>query len=402
MAVLLGGATAAQAQSQAPAEPRPPTAEESFARGVQLHQSGDVLGAIEAYQDALGQEPGRVDARSNLGAAYVRLGRYDDAAREYRRALETEPRHAGVRFNLALALYKSALVGEAEEELGRVLALEPGHQAALLLRADCRLQRGDDAGVVALLEPHETTLAQDRLFSYLLGTALLRRNELERGQTFIDRLFKEGDTATARLLMAVAHLGRKDARAAEVELARAAELDPKLPTVHSLHGRALLDSGRRAEAADAFRRELGHNPNDFDSNLYLGLLLKDDNKLDEARDYLKRASRLRPQDPRVLYGLGSVYLSAGDVVEAEKALEAVTVAAPDYLQAHVLLAMVYYRQKKKDLGDRERTIAERLQRERQGREPGADETLGPAYRGQDLPPDPDASAKDKPPGPGQP
>ncbi len=52
-----------------PASPAPPTAEESFARGVQLHQAGDILGAIEAYQDALQQEPQRIDARSNLGAA---------------------------------------------------------------------------------------------------------------------------------------------------------------------------------------------------------------------------------------------------------------------------------------------------------------------------------------------
>ena len=30
------------------------------------------------------------------------------------------------------------------------------------------------------------------------------------------------------------------------------------------------------------------NPNDFDSNLYLGMLLKDDQKLDEAYEHLKR------------------------------------------------------------------------------------------------------------------
>jgi tetratricopeptide (TPR) repeat protein len=229
------------------------------------------------------------------------------------------------------------------------------------------------------------------LYAYLMGTALLRRSEFLRGQVFIDRLFKEGDAAPARLLMGLAHLRRKDGRSAVAELERAAELDPKLPTVHSVHGRALLDSGRRAEATEAFRRELANNPNDFDSNLYLGLLLKDENNLDEARDYLKRASRLRAQDPRVLYGLGSLHLAAGQVEEAEKALAAVTVASPDYVQAHVLLAMVYYRQKKKDLGDRERAIAERLRQERQAGEAGASGDLGPAYKGEELPPDPAAT-----------
>jgi tetratricopeptide (TPR) repeat protein len=383
LVVPMAAPSAVLAQAEAP--PVPPTAEESFARGVQLHQSGDILGAIEAYQDALGKEPQRIDARSNLGAAYVRLGRYEDAVREYRRALEVDPRHVGVRFNLALALYKSALVAEAARELEQVLSLDPRHAQALLLLADCRLQMGHDADVVALLEPHEAELGQDSLYCYLMGTALLRRNELQRGQVFIDRLFREGETAPGRLLMGVAHLRRRDARSALAELERAVELDPKLPTVHGLHGLALMQSGRRADAAEAFRREFANSPNDFDSNLYLGLLLKDDGKLDEAEDHLRRAGRLRPNDPRVLYGLGSLDLAAGRDQEAEKALEAVTAASPEYVQAHVLLATAYYRLKKKDRGDRERAIAEQLQREQQGREPGASDALGPAYKGEPPP-----------------
>lgn len=384
--------------SASAAQPGPPAAEELFAKGVQLHQSGDILGAIEAYLLALEREPRRVDARSNLGAAYVRLGRYEDAVREYRQALEVDPAQAPVRLNLALALYKSARIQEAAAELEQVLALDPRNKAALLLLADCRLQMGADAKVVALLDPHEGELGQDPLYCYLMGTALLRRNELPRGQTFIDRLFRDGDTATGRLLMGAAHLRRKDPQAAVAELQRAAELDPRLPAVHSFHGLALMDLGRRPEALEAFRRELAGNPNDFDSNLYLGLLLKDEGWLDEAGDHLRRAARLRPHDPRVLYGLGSLHLSTGRVEEAEKALEAVTAAVPEYAQAHVLLAMVYYRQKKKDLGDRERAIAERLRQESQQREAGASDDLGPAYKGEGLPPDPaGASAKEKPP-----
>ena len=379
--VLLGAPLAAAAAG-------PPPAEELFAKGVQLHQSGDILGAIEAYTLALEQEPGRIDARSNLGAAYVRLGRYEDGVREYRRALEVDPGQAAVRLNLALALYKSALVPEAAAELEQVLATDARNKAALLLLADCRLQMGDEAAVVTLLEPHEGELGQDPLYAYLMGTALLRRNELPRGQTFIDRLFRDGDTASGRLLLGAAHLRRKDPQAAVTELRRAAEIDPKLPAVHGVHGLALMDLGRRPEALEAFRRELAGNPNDFDSNLYLGLLLKDEGQLDEAGDHLRRAGRLRPRDPRVLYGLGSLHLSAGRVEEAEKALEAVTAAVPEYEQAHVLLAMVYYRQKKKDLGDRERAIAERLRQESQQREAGASDDLGPAYQGEGLPPAP--------------
>ncbi len=161
-----------------------------------------------------------------------------------------------------------------------------------------------------------------------------------------------------------------------------------------------MERGRRPEAVAAFRRELELNANDFDSNLFLGLLLKDESMLDEAYDHLKRAERQRPQDVRVLYGLGSLHLAAGRVPEAEAALQAVTAEAPDYLQGHVLLATVYYREKKKAEGDREKSIAEGLRQKQQAKEPGAADDLGPAYRGDESPAETSPSpAVSKTPGP---
>jgi tetratricopeptide (TPR) repeat protein len=240
---------------------------------------------------------------------------------------------------------------------------------------------GNDAGVVSLLAPREDQFKDDQLYAYLLGNALLRRNELLKGQAYIDRLFKGGETAQARLLLGVAHLRREDYRAAVPELQRAVELGPDLPAAHALLGRALMGMGRREEATQAFAAELSKNPNDFDSNLYMGLFLKDEGKLDEAYEYLKRAGRLRPEDPGVLYALGALHLAAGRTEEARKALEAVTAQVPDYRQAHVLLATAYYRQKNKEAGDKQQAIAEKLRAAEQAHEPGAADDLGPAYRG---------------------
>jgi tetratricopeptide (TPR) repeat protein len=365
-----------------------PDANALFARGVALHQRGDILGAIEAYGAALEKDPERVDARSNLGAAYVRLGRYDEAIGHYRAVLARLPDQAQVRFNLALALYKGARTAEAADELARVVEKDPANRSALLLLADCHLQMGDDAKVVDLLVPREEELKEDRLFAYLMGTALLRRNELMKGQSYIDRLFKGGDAAEGHLLMGVALIRKGDHRAALPELQKAVQMKPDLPAAHALLGRALMAMGRRDDAAAAFREELGRNPNDFDSNLYLGMLLKDDQKLDQAYEHLKRAARLRSQDTGVLYGLGALHLAAGRTDEARKLLETVVEKAPDYRQGHVLLATAYYRQKDKAKGDREQAIAEKLREEQQSREPGAAEDLGPGYKGENPVPAP--------------
>jgi tetratricopeptide (TPR) repeat protein len=271
-------------------------------------------------------------------------------------------------------------VGEAAAELEQVVVQDPKNKAAVLLLADCQLQLGRDAAVVELLGPREEELKDDRLFVYLMGTALVRANDLQRGQAYIDRLFREGDPAEAHLLMGATHLRRNDHRSAVPELEKAATGNPNLPGVHSLLGRALMGIGRRDDAKASFERELTRDPNDFDSNLYLGLFLKDEGRLDEAQEHLKRAGRLRSQDLAVVYLMGSLHLAAGRADEARRALEKVTTKAPSYRQAHVLLATACYRLKDQEAGDRHRDIAEKLRAEEQAREPGPVDELAPAFQ----------------------
>ncbi len=226
-------------RSSSPALPSerhaPETAEEFFAKGVARHQAGDILGAIEAYRSALEKEPGRVDARSNLGAAYVRLGRYQDAVEQYRKALEAEPQQSNVRFNLALALYKSALVNEAAAELEKVVAQDAGNTSALLLLADCQLQLGQDAQVSwpcsrpttrAWAGTGSTPTSSAAPFS--VATSSLR------GQALIDRCSGAATPPRGGCSWPLPTCGAPMPRAPCRSAQRAVELNPELPTVHSL------------------------------------------------------------------------------------------------------------------------------------------------------------------------
>lgn len=378
-AFLLG--TLAVLSSPAAMQAQSLDADALFARAIALHQTGDTLGAIENYQAVLEKDPGRVEARSNLGAAFAQLGRYAEAILNYQKVLEVKPDQHKVRFNLALAFYKASRLSEAVTELERVATQDPSNLRGVLLLADCRAQLGQDAGVIELLAPREQDFKDDRLYAYLLGNALIRRNEILRGQAFIDRLFRDGDTAEARVLMGVAHLRRDDNRAAVPEFEKAIALNAALPGAHSLLGRALMGAGRRDESVQAFAAELELNPNDFDANLYLGIMLKDDGKLDAAHEHLKRAQRLRSRDIGVQYALGALHLAAGRTEEARQALETVTAEAPDYRQGHVLLATAYYRLKDKEKGDREQARAEQLREGEQSKELGASEHPGPVSAG---------------------
>ena len=359
--------------------------EQIFSHAVELHQAGDIQGAIREYEAFLAIRPQRVDARSNLGAAYARLGRYEQAIVEYQRALAIEPGNATIRFNLSLAFYKGAHFREAAAELAQVIPAQPQNKNAVLLMADCNLRMGEYKKVVESLMPLETTESGDRTVSFLLGTALLNDGQVDKGQVYLDRILRDGDSAEARALMGSVRMEAHDYPGAIEEFRHALQVNPGLPRLYSLYGRALLAIGDRDGAIAAFKSQLETDPNDFDSNLYIGMILKQDEKYEDALSYIQRGLVVRPGDLGARYYLGSLYVSLGKTTEGESMLEQVVKEAPDFVAAHVSLATAYYRMKRKQDGDRERAIIQKLNAEKQAAAPGAAEGLGPAYRGEQAP-----------------
>jgi len=344
------------------------TFDRTFSRALEMQRAGDYVGAIETYKAALTIDPKRVDALSNLGAAYVHLGQFEDAIGEYKTALEIDPGNATVRMNLALAYYKSARPNEAVGPLKAVVAAAPETKNAYLILADCYLQTGRPQEAVALLKPRDAMFDGDLAFAYVLGTALLQTNEERQGQVYIDQIFKAGDSAEAHLLMGVAYLNHFDYASAKSQLERALQLNPRLPTANSAHGRALLGLGDAAAAERAFRQELSVNINDFEANLTLGSMRRTDQDFDDALIYLTRALAIHPGDLSARKLVASIKLQTGAVEEAAKILEAIVKDSPDSVDAHVQLATAYNRLKRKEDAEREREIVNRLNREIQAKQ----------------------------------
>lgn len=358
------------------AQPRPgagtrPTAESFFQQALELHQAGDVLGAIAAYQASLNLNPDNPGAHSNLGAAFVRLGRYDEAIKEYRTAVDADPNNVAFQLNLGLAYYKSAQMPLAAESFVNVLRRDEAHLNARLLLGDCYLQMGRFQQTIDTLALWEDSYGDSPAYAYILGSALIETDRLDQGQRLIDRIFAKGDSAEAHLLMATVHLRRTDNPAALGELQKAAALNPKLPLVHSLMGRALLRTGDQEGAAKAFITELTINPNDFQANLEIGDLRKREQRFDDAEPYIRRALRMRPQDPTARFSLAGLHVSRGETEPARAVLETIVTDSPAFTEAYVLLATVYYRLQRREDGDRMRGVIERLNAEAQAQQPGA-------------------------------
>ncbi len=355
-AVLL--ACAALAQDASP--------EQLFRDAVEAQRRGDYAAAVEKYQALIQLRPDVVEAHANLGAALAHLGRFDEAIAQYEQALAVSPDQPRIRLNLALAYYKTGRIDRAAAEFEKLHTAAPAEQQVTLLLADCWLQQGQNRKVVDLLAPLDSQYAEDAAFSYLYGTALMRDNQTDRGKQIMDRILRNGDSAEARVLMATARMGGRDYKGAKADLERAMELNPNLPGVHSLYGAALdrlMDAGARA----AYEKELALNPNDFPANLNLGIIALHERRLDDAETLLSRALAVRPQDPGALLQYANLLAARDKRDEAGRILEDLIGRYPDFREAHAVLAGLYYREKRKADGDREREIIRTLDAKQQAK-----------------------------------
>jgi tetratricopeptide (TPR) repeat protein len=345
-----------------------PSPQDLLKEAITSQQAGNFDQAIRDYRLILEKYPDLPEIRSNLGAALASDGQYAAAVVEYKRALRTKP-NAQVGLNLALAYYKMSELRLAIDMLKKVRNQAPSNVQAVLLLADCYLRTGQNKDVIELLTTLQRADEENQAYNYLLGTALVRDGQTARGQLIIDKILKNGDSAEARLLMGTTKYMVNDFSGAMTDFQQAVKMNPNLPEVHSWYGQALLATGDQAAAKKEFQVELQSDPQNFDANLRMGVLLRQDENNGEALKYFQHALEVRPGDFGARYQIAAVELAEGDLDKARHDLQSIVKEAPNFTEAHVSLATVYFREKNKLEGDRERAIVARLNAARQANEP---------------------------------
>jgi tetratricopeptide (TPR) repeat protein len=372
----------------------------AFIRGVGLQQQGDWIAAQTAYLESLRLSPRRVDALTNLGVVYAHQGDYARAVSTYRKVLVVVPGMTAVRLNLGIAEYQMRDYHAAERDLGRVETKEPRNHQARSLRGIALTELGRVRDGIAELTIAHKQDPQDRAVSYALANAYITSGNPDPAEVLANEIFEHVDSAEAHLIFGSLHEAAGRHKAAMEELAQAEKLNPALPTLHSTLGTAYLKAGDRESAREQFRKELQLNPQDFNANLRLGRILREDadlqsdavkrlregtlqegtfkeDTLKEAAILLRQATRLRPGNVDALYESALLQDAQGHTAEATVSLETLVRNAPNFLPGHVLLARLYRKQGRLLDARREQDRIEELNRDQQGKQASSSQAETP-------------------------
>ena len=121
--------------------------------------------------------------------------------------------------------------------------------------------------------------------------ALVRSGKVDEGQQLVDRLVRDGDSPESQYLVGSAAFMAGDYPRAVERFAAALAGNPKLPSLRSYYGRALLFTGDADGAEKALRDALADDPNDYESAYFLGSILQTRGRPEEARPFAEKAAQ---------------------------------------------------------------------------------------------------------------
>ena len=290
-------------------------------------------------------------------------GRSEDALKKLDVLAAEKPVQAGVYRVRGLALYSLNDFTDADDAFASALRQDPHDEESAQLRGVTLFRMGRPADAIPLLESASSWTPQTRADpNYVLALCYVDTHQYDKARgAFATQYGFAPDSAAAYLLAARMLLRRDGLPVAQQYAAKALELDPQLPLVHSLLGEVALAGEHLDTAIAEFEKERLRNP--LDGSVYdrLGDAYSRVGDYTKAQQSLQRALLLEPNSTGPYILLGKVLLKQQNPASALMYLErAEKMDSSNYI-AHSLLGQAYRSLGRAEDASRETEISHKIQ-----------------------------------------
>ena len=296
------------------------------AQGLALAARGQVNSAIQAFKQAVKQDPEYADAYFNLALANADQGDIQAAIENYRCCLRLNPDHVASWYNLANTLLKIKYFNAAIEAYHRVIELNPQHALAFNNLGLVLIKSGK---ITEAIEHLKKAIALQTDFTeahYNLGAAYLHLGDKAQGEA----QFQTALDIDKRYSPAVFHLGNLYLEMNKPQ--KAISMFQQYLQYHPQHaaalnnlGNAYYRQGQVTAAVSCYKESIQFNPNNALTYFNLANALQASDKANEAISLYHKALTLEPRWPEACNNLGTAYQKQGllgeAIVQFQKALE---------------------------------------------------------------------------------
>lgn len=318
-----------------------------FNAAQDLHERGDLSGAIKLYDKALKAVPEFPEAEYQRGVAELGLGDRVEAERSFRRALQLREDWSPAMTALGSLLVESGKFAEAEALLTKALAAEPQNSSALAALIDLRLKTNASIAVLQELLASATVLTAKANQTAALWAA----------RAALESAFDKRDAARVSLAKALAIdpanrwalVQTADLALRDSDILRAKETANALEklgvNVEAIRTAISLAEGGGASSAADLEKQLEAEPKNVVALGRLCSMLRRDAPM-KAAEYCRRASEVEPSNISPAIGYAAALVQAREFDTAVFVLRGLTRIAPENSTAHANLATALFELKR--------------------------------------------------------
>ncbi|MEZ5332993.1 MAG: tetratricopeptide repeat protein [Thermoanaerobaculia bacterium] len=158
--------------------------------GAEALMDDDVTGSLQDLEIAHALAPDFEKALNNLGVAYTRLGRMDDAIDLYNRGLALYPASVPLLNNLARAYQETGHEAEAEQLLARLEEVNESNPYFFIYRGEVALSKGDVEGALEYMRQAFRIDGDNPEVHVGLAKVFLARGDLERASFHVEKALR--------------------------------------------------------------------------------------------------------------------------------------------------------------------------------------------------------------------
>jgi tetratricopeptide (TPR) repeat protein len=326
----------AQLSAQTPVDEQ---AGQHFQAAQEAERAKDLLTAVSEYRAALKLKPQIAEAWVNLGLDLYVMKKDDEAIVAFQQALKRKPELLGANLFLGMAYLRASQYQNAIVPLKKVISLYPKELKAYINLSYAYQETSRIEDSARILEKANELFPNNTEVLYNLGKSYTKLME----KSYRQMADVDGDSYRFHQVMGDSYELRKDFPNAQAEYLKALEKcpDPYLPGLHYSLGSSFWMEGRWDRAMEEFKKELAISPADYMSNWKLGDTFVALRQYDDARPYLEKAIKEKPDLGQAYRDMGKLCLLTGQPQEAIGYLNKVKQLSPDESSVHYLLAQAY-------------------------------------------------------------
>jgi len=332
---LVFTASFAGAQARDGAESR---VQSLYENAKDAEKRGDLPTAIADYQAILKISPRLARAYNNLGALYVKSGRYEDAAQVLQQGLKLDPGMSSALALSGIAEYNLGRYAAARAHLEAALRANPQDADAESYLAGTLMKSGDLEAAAKCLEEvtrrnpknQEALYNLGKVYMQLSQKTLAKLNQIDPNSYFVHEV--SGEIMESM----------QNYDGALVEYKKAVEMEPEHPGAHLKLANAYWSLRMWKPAGEQFRAELENNPRSCEAHAKLGdILIEEQSDFAGAVAETSKALELCPGLEEAHLDRGRALLKLNRNEEALSDLLAAEKADPSVSSTHFLLAQAY-------------------------------------------------------------